>query len=50
MGFEDVRDREIILARHLDIFVDVRGDAFAVVAHEVGKLGHAVSLDAFEDE
>ncbi len=53
---EDVRDREIILARHLQVFVHIGRrikdgrHALAVVAHEVGKLGNAVGLDAFEDE
>ena len=52
---EDVRDRNLLLARQLDVFVHVRRgiedgrDAVAVVAEEIGELGDAFGLDAFKD-
>ena len=54
--FKDVRDREIIFPRHLEVFVDVRRrienrrHSGAVVSHEVGELRDAVSLYAFENK
>ena len=53
---EDVRDRNLLLARQFDVFLHIgrgiedRRHAVAVVAEQVGKLRDAFGLDAFKDE
>ena len=56
MGLENVGNRDPSFTRHLDVDVTVRariengGDAFVVIADNVGKLRNAFGLDCFENE
>ena len=56
VGFENVRYRDAVLARHVDVNVTVRAgienrsDSFVVITDEIGKLGDAGRLDCLENE
>ena len=54
--FENVRDRYFRLAGHVDVDIHVRsrvkdrGDAFVIIAQQIGKLSDPFGLDRFKNE
>jgi hypothetical protein len=56
MRFENVCDGKFLLARHLEININIgprienRSDAFVIVAKQIRKFCDALRLDRFENE
>jgi hypothetical protein len=56
VGFEDVRDRNLLPAGEVEVTVHVRawiehrGDACSIIAYQIGKLGYTFGLNGFKYE
>ena len=56
VGLENMRDRDVLRARHLNVNIHVRsriedgGDTFLIISNQVRKRGQAFRLNGFKDQ